>query len=144
MDPGGQPILHTDPTGKKVDKQNRPVNQMGFLIDTKGNVIDTRNRMMFGKHLLDSNGDIPEIFRVNLLRSDSQSSLSRLMSEIDRDQRFDDSANILQHQGSSLPRRAGASDTSFESMMDDSPSKYDQQNQRYSLASAPDGAHQNM
>ena len=113
---------------------------MGFLVDTFGNVIDTKGRMMFGKHLLDTNGDIPEIFRVNLLRSDSQSSLSRLMSEIDN-QRFDDSRNMLDHPGSSLPRRAGASDTSFESMMDDSPSKYDQQNQRYSLASAPDGAH---
>ena len=85
MDPGGQPILHTDSMGKNVDKLNRPVNQMGFLSDAQGNIIDTKNRMMFGKHLLDSNGDIPEIFRVNLLRSDSQSSLSRLMSEIDRD-----------------------------------------------------------
>ena len=44
---------------------------MGFLIDSFGNVIDTKNRTMFGRHLLDSNGDIPEIFRVNLLRSDS-------------------------------------------------------------------------
>ena len=67
---------------------------MGFLVDTFGNIIDSKGRMMFGKHLLDTNGDIPEIFRVNLLRSDSQSSLSRLMSEIDN-QRFDDSRVML-------------------------------------------------
>ena len=30
------------------------------------------------------------------------------------------------------PRPAAASDTSFESMMDDSPSKYDKQNMRFS------------
>lgn len=53
--------------------------------------------MMFGKHLLDGKGDIPEIFRVNLLRSDSQSSLSRLMSEIDKDTRFDDSRMMMEH-----------------------------------------------
>jgi len=110
---------------------------MGFLTDTFGNVIDTKGRVMFGKQLLSPGGDIPEIFRVNLLRSDSQSSLSRLMSDIDgHGPRFDDSKMIQEHQ-----RRAGASDTSFESMMEDSPSKYDQQNQRFSLASAPDGAH---
>ena len=44
------------------------------------------------------------------------------MSEIDRDQRFDDSA-LGKH--AIPPRHAGASDTSFESMMEDSPSKYD-------------------
>ena len=100
---------------------------MGFLVDPIGNIIDIRKRIMFGKHLLDTNGDIPEIFRVNLLRSDSQSSLSRLMSEIDKDQRFDDSRAMNEHAvNQSHPRRAGASDTSFESMMEDSPSKYDQ------------------
>ena len=31
-----------------------------------------------------------------------------------------------------VPRHAAASDTSFESMMDDSPSKYDKQNMRFS------------
>jgi len=122
-----------------VDRKKRPINGMGFLTDSFGNVIDTKNRIMFGKHLLSPNGDIPEIFRVNLLRSDSQSSLSRLMSDIDKDPKFDDS-RIMQENH----RRAGCSDTSFESMMEDSPSKYDQQNQRYSLASAPDGANQNI
>jgi len=43
----------------------------------------------------------------------------------------------------SVAKKGGASDTSFESMMDDSPSKYDQQNQRYSLSSAPDAVFHN-
>ena len=80
-----------------MDRQGRLVNQSGFLVDSFGNVIDTRGKMMFGKHLLDGKGDIPEIFRVNLLRSDSQSSLSRLMSEIDKDTRFDDSRMMMEH-----------------------------------------------
>ena len=73
---------------------------------------------------------IPEISRSNILRSDSQSSLSRFMSEIDRDQRFDESA--MMRNGGGIPRHAAASDTSFESMMEDSPSKYDKQNMRFS------------
>ena len=140
MDPAGSPIIRRNSKGVPVDRQNRMINGMGFLSDNFGNIIDTKGRIMFAKTLLSPHGDIPEIFRVNLLRSDSQSSLSRLMSEIDKDQgKFDDSRIMQEHQ-----RRAGASDTSFESMMEDSPSKYDQQNQRYSLASAPDGAHPNM
>ena len=51
------------------------------------------------------------------------------MSEIDRDQRFDDmNFGKLNAQ---IPRIAGASDTSYESMMEDSPSKYDKQNMRF-------------
>ena len=122
MDPAGNPIIHSKTAKKHVDRQGKSVNKLGFLVDHFGNIVDSRGKIMFGKHLLSPSGDIPEIFRVNLLRSDSQSSLSRLMSEIDKDQRFDDS-RVMQDQA---PRRAGASDTSFESMMEDSPSKYDQ------------------
>ena len=83
---------------------------------------------VFEKALLEQNGDVPEIFRSNILRSDSQSSLSRFMSEIDRDQRFDESAIMRNQQA----QYGAASDTSFESMMEDSPSKYDRQNMRFS------------
>jgi len=51
------------------------------------------------------------------------------MSEIDREQRFDESA-LMRGQGQ--PHYGGTSDTSFESMMEDSPSKYDRQNMRFS------------
>jgi hypothetical protein len=39
---------------------------------------------MFNKELLEADGEIPEVFRSGLLKSDSASSLSRLMSEIER------------------------------------------------------------
>jgi hypothetical protein len=42
---------------------------------------------MFEKDILDSEGDIPKVFRTpGLLKTDSGSSLSRLMSEIERNQ----------------------------------------------------------
>ena len=85
MDPGGQPILSKNEYGQTVDKLGRQVNEKGYLCDHKGNVVDVRGRVVFEKLLLEHNGDIPEIFRSNILRSDSQSSLSRFMSEIDRD-----------------------------------------------------------
>ena len=85
MDPGGQPILLKNDLGQNVDRQGRLVNEKGFLVDQYDNVIDVRGKVVFEKALLEHNGDIPEIFRSNILRSDSQSSLSRFMSEIDRD-----------------------------------------------------------
>jgi hypothetical protein len=95
MDPGGMPILEKNHNGALIDKQGRMVNRKGYLIDKNGNVIDIRGKLVFDKAVLDSEGDIPEIFHINLLRSDSQSSLSRLMSEIDREQRFDEDANNM-------------------------------------------------
>jgi hypothetical protein len=41
---------------------------------------------MFKKKLLDNEEDIPKVFRTGLLKSDTASSLSRLMSEIERNQ----------------------------------------------------------
>ena len=85
MDPGGQPILEKNDYGLTFDKLGRMTNGKGFLIDGSSNVIDIRGKVVFEKLLVEHNGDIPEIFRSNILRSDSQSSLSRFMSEIDRD-----------------------------------------------------------
>lgn len=39
---------------------------------------------MFDKDIIDSEGEIPKVFRTGLLKSDTASSLSRLMSEIER------------------------------------------------------------
>ena len=44
---------------------------------------------MFSKELLDAEGDIPKVFRTGLLKSDTASSLSRLMSEIEKNQLSD-------------------------------------------------------
>lgn len=41
---------------------------------------------MFDKCVLDDDGEIPQVFRTGQLRSDTASSLSRLMSEIERNQ----------------------------------------------------------
>ena len=56
------------------------------MIDKDGNVINKEGRIMFKKELLDNEEDIPKVFRTGLLKSDTASSLSRLMSEIERNQ----------------------------------------------------------
>jgi hypothetical protein len=45
-------------------------------------VINKYGKMMFERSLLDNEDDIPKVFRTGLLKSDTASSLSRLMSEI--------------------------------------------------------------
>ena len=84
MDPLGIPILDKDKNGNYVDNQKRRVNSKGYLIDTQGNVIDKNGKVTFKKKLLDNEDDIPKVFRTGLLKSDTASSLSRLMSEIER------------------------------------------------------------
>lgn len=60
------------------------MNPRGYLIDPEGNVIDFRGNKMFDKCILEDDGEIPAVFRTGLLKSDTASSLSRLMSEIEK------------------------------------------------------------
>lgn len=96
MDPLGNPILDKSSQGELIDRDGRRVNQRGYLIDQSGNVIDKNGKLMFDKEILDGEGEIPKVFRTGLLKSDTASSLSRLMSEIERNQpsEFDDEAMV--------------------------------------------------
>ena len=84
MDPLGNPILDKNATGELIDRDGKKVNARGYLIDNNGNVVDKNNKIMFDKDILDEEGEIPKVFRTGLLKSDTASSLSRLMSEIER------------------------------------------------------------
>lgn len=84
MDPAGNPILGKNAKGELIDTDGRRVNERGYLVDSDGNVIDKNGKPMFDRDILDSEGEIPKVFRTGLLKSDTASSLSRLMSEIER------------------------------------------------------------
>ena len=100
VDPIGNPILDKDSLGNLIDREGKRVNAKGYLIDKNGNVIDINDRVVFEKDLLDNEGDIPKVFRTGLLKSDSASSLSRLMSEIERNHpsEFDQEERRIQHE----------------------------------------------
>ena len=89
MDPLGNPILEKDAKGNLIDRKGQRVNSKGYLIDKDGNIIDKNGKLMFIKDILDAEGDIPKVFRTGLLKSDTASSLSRLMSESERNQPSD-------------------------------------------------------
>merc|ERR1711990_1290947 len=100
MDPLGNPILDKDGSGNLIDRQGRRVNSKGYLIDGEGNVINKHGKLMFPKKVLDSEEDIPKVFRTGLLKSDTASSLSRLMSEIGKNQpsEFDQEEQRIQEE----------------------------------------------
>jgi len=125
MDPLGNPILDKDKQGNYIDRNGKRVNGKGYLIDNDGNVINKHGRLMFEKHLLDNEGDIPKVFRTGLLKSDTASSLSRLMSEIGKNQLsdFDQEEGKLDGQLKGAGR-GGDGDTSVDSMMEDTPANY--------------------
>lgn len=110
------------------------MNSKGYLIDKNGNVINKNGKVMFQKGLLDNEGDIPKVFRTGLLKSDTASSLSRLMSEIERNQpsEFDQEERRIQDEiNNQMKGRGGDGDTSVDSMMEDTPANYNAQNQRF-------------
>jgi hypothetical protein len=63
LDSKGKPVLGKDGSGKPVDDNARPVNQLGYLIDKDGNVLDQRNRQQFKKEVLRNGRDIPKVFK---------------------------------------------------------------------------------
>merc|ERR1711990_979298 len=135
MDPVGNPILDKDKNGNLIDRQGQRVNPKGYLIDKNGNVINKDGKVMFERGLLDNEGDIPKVFRTGLLKSDTASSLSRLMSEIERNQPsdFDKEEKAIQEEMKKNikgRKRGEAGDSSVDSMMDDTPANYNQANQR--------------
>lgn len=81
LDPKGLPILGLGKAGIKVDRRGRRVNLRGFLVDKTGNVLDRWGKRMFEKILLDFDGNIPKVFRIGLLATDSGSSSSRLLND---------------------------------------------------------------
>jgi len=125
MDPLGNPILDKDAKGNFIDRNGKRVNRKGYLIDADGNVINKHGKLMFEKELLDNEGDIPKVFRTGLLKSDTASSLSRLMSEIGKNQLsdFDQEEGKIEGQMKGM-RRGNDGDTSVDSMMEDTPANY--------------------
>jgi hypothetical protein len=110
------------------------VNKKGYLIDKDGNVVDKKQKVMFKVKLLDNEGDIPKVFRTGLLKSDTASSLSRLMSEIERNQPSDfdkEEKHIQEEMKRNMKGRAQgqAGDTSSGDEMGETPANYNAQNQ---------------
>lgn len=62
------------------------------MIDSNFNVLDQKGNILFTKDCLDADGDIPKVYRCGLLKSTSESSLSRLMSDIEK-QHYSDMDN---------------------------------------------------
>jgi len=90
-------------------------------------------KVVFEKSVLQANGDIPEVFKAGLLRSDTASSLSRLMSEIERNNQSDyervRTAGGREPSESAFDKlRRDDGDTSVDSKMEDTPANYNMAN----------------
>ena len=134
--PLSEPILSKDINGNLIDQQGRRVNSRGYLIDDFGNVIDKNGNRMFDKEVLNPDGDIPKLFRMQILQTDSGSSLSRLMEEIEKNQPSEYNANEEEEkeradQMASLEEEEDDGETSLDSAMEDTPANYNIPNQRF-------------
>mmetsp|Transcript_22223 Transcript_22223/g.16643 ORF Transcript_22223/g.16643 Transcript_22223/m.16643 type:complete len:308 (+) Transcript_22223:946-1869(+) len=82
MDPLGNPMLQKGKSGELLDNKGRKVNEKGYLVDPQGNVQNKRGYKVFGRLLMDAEGEIPEVFRQKLFRKDTADSFNELMNEI--------------------------------------------------------------
>jgi len=61
----------------------RRCNEQGYLMDEAGNVLDARGYVVFKRNLLDSDGEIPKVFRSGMLRRDTQDDFEEIMKDIE-------------------------------------------------------------
>ena len=126
-DKNGKPILKpAEKEGQFYDDDGNLVNKHGYLIDKDGNIIDKNGNLVFKKNIL-KDGEIPPVFRNGMIRQNSSSSLSKLMSEIDKQQ--DSDLEILKDF-----EEEEKGNTSVDSLMEDTPSNYNIANQRFDRA----------
>lgn len=92
------------------------------MIDRYGNVIDVHNKLMFEKNVLEADGEIPPVFRSGQLRQDTASSISRLMSEIERN--HGDRSEFGETNPRDQQDEKADGDTSVDSKMEDTPANY--------------------
>ena len=76
-------VIHENEKGEILDNKKRRVNAKGYLIDNDGNILDQKGNRVFDIDLIDDTGEIPKVFRIGLLRSDSTTSLNRFLEEIE-------------------------------------------------------------
>ena len=74
--------------------------------------------------MLSPEGEIPKIFRMQILKTDSGSSLSRLMDEIEKNQPSD--CEPVEEEKEEAEGQDG--DTSVDSAMEDTPANYNMAN----------------
>ena len=55
----GKPVLFTFPDGSLRDDNLSKVNQLGYLIDDEGNIVDRNGSILLEKNLLSSEGKLP-------------------------------------------------------------------------------------
>ena len=132
-------VIHENEKGEILDNQKRRVNARGYLIDNEGNILDQKGNRVFDCDLIDETGEIPKVFRVGLLRSDSTTSLNRFLDELEKikhnlgldenemDSAFAEEEKLLMETSDiEAPKSKRSSENN--SMMGDRPSNYNTAN----------------
>jgi hypothetical protein len=121
--------------GEILDNQKRRVNAKGYLIDNEGNILDQRDHRVFDCELIDETGEIPKVFRIGLLRSDSTTSLNKFLEELEKikhnlgldeenlDSAFEEEEKLLMEDTDNGENKSHATSEN-NSAMGDQPSNY--------------------
>jgi hypothetical protein len=132
-------VIHENEKAEILDNRKRRVNAKGYLIDNEGNILDQKGNRVFDLELIDETGEIPKVFRIGLLRSDSATSLNRFLEELEKikhnlglddnelDSAFEEEEKMLMETSENGAFRSKHSSEN-NSMMGDRPSNYNNVN----------------
>lgn len=138
----GKPELLENEKSETVDKRGRRVNSQGYLIDAEGNILDQKGHRVFDKEILSEEGELPKVFRMGMLRSDSASSLSQLLKDLEHydppphqedgnNSGFEEEEEMINEELKKMKRVGSGNTSENNSLMGDTPSNYNEANLRF-------------
>eukprot|EP01022_Parablepharisma_sp_SALTPOND_P027485 TRINITY_DN666_c0_g1_i1.p1 TRINITY_DN666_c0_g1~~TRINITY_DN666_c0_g1_i1.p1 ORF type:complete len:2608 (+),score=224.05 TRINITY_DN666_c0_g1_i1:10363-18186(+) len=130
-------IIRENEEGFLVDLRGRRVNKLGYLIDKDGNVINRKGELMFRKEEIenelgeDNEYPIPIVQDNPLFREEPSDKGKDLVHEITKVEEMEKNlAEPIENKVEEIDNRSRKS-ASLNSLMEDTPSNYNIQNQRY-------------
>ena len=91
---GNALVPHREKDGKLYDRNGDLINAKGLLVNERGDVVDKGGFKVFDAAWLDETGDLPPVFRMGLLRTDSAGSFSELLKD-DYESAFELDENLI-------------------------------------------------
>ena len=124
-------IIRENADGQLVDIRGRKVNKHGHLIDANGNIINRKGDIIFTKAEADKEYGDPDIPKpqtaVNPLFPDEKPKPTEVKQELPKEEKKGDPIEDYKDEVDSTSRKS----VTVDSLMEDTPSNYNVQNQRY-------------
>ena len=132
IDDMGNFVILRGGRGELLDRHDKQVNRRGYLVDRYGNIVNKGGAIIFRANELDSDDEIPAPFgfekrKKQLLEMEADKKAMVKLNEEGEGAEIDDE-DVVENELRKLRKKGGDHESSVESLMDETPARYNKQN----------------